>query len=66
MEASTTAGSQLATAVPEVQTRATGRPAARATPRAKKALGALVEVDMDPEAAVPGEGEGDRGGARPR
>ena len=38
MDASTTAGSQLATAVPEVQTRATGRSEARATPRAKKAL----------------------------
>ena len=42
--ASTTAGRKFAAAVPEVQTHATGRRAAFARPRAKKAPRALVDV----------------------
>src|ERR1039458_89914 len=57
IDASTTAGNQFATAVPEVQTRATGR--------GEECVGAFVQVQGDRDAAVPGEGEGDRGGARP-
>ena len=66
IEASTTAGSQLATAVPEVHTsgdRAAGGPGQA---HGVEGGGALVEVDVDPEAAVPREGEGQRGGARTR
>src|ERR1019366_9524237 len=34
-------------------------------PEGEEGTGALVEVDVHPDATVPGEGEGDRGGARP-
>ena len=68
--ASTTAGSRLATAVPEVQTTAAGRPPTFARPRARKAAvrSSIRVCSRTPPSARVGvvEGEGERRVARAR